>query len=38
MPPQELSVAETTAVLNHLRQSWGHRASVVTDLEVTRVR
>jgi mono/diheme cytochrome c family protein len=38
MPPQELSVAETTAVLNHLRQSWGHRASLVTDLEVTRVR
>lgn len=38
MPPQDLSLAETTAVLNHLRQSWGHRATAVDDLAVTRVR
>ncbi len=38
MPPQELSVAETTAVLNHLRQSWGHRAQAVNDLDVIRLR
>jgi hypothetical protein len=38
MPPQELSVAETTAVLNHLRQSWGHRAPAVNDLDVIRLR
>jgi len=38
MPPQELTVAETTAVLNHLRQNWGHRASAVADVDVIRLR
>ncbi len=38
MPPQDLSVAETTAVLNHLRQSWGHRASAVAEVDVIRLR
>jgi mono/diheme cytochrome c family protein len=38
MPPQDLSVAETTAVLNHLRQSWGHRAPAVDDVDVVQVR
>ena len=38
MPPQELSVAETTALLNHLRQSWGHRSPSVADVDVIRLR
>jgi hypothetical protein len=38
MPPQELTVAETTTLLNHLRQSWGHRMSTVAEVEVTRLR
>jgi hypothetical protein len=25
-------------VLNHLRQSWGHRAPAVNDLDVIRLR
>ena len=38
MPPQELTVAETTALLNHLRQSWGHRSPSVADVDVIRLR
>ncbi|MFM8768790.1 MAG: c-type cytochrome [Rubrivivax sp.] len=38
MPPQELQVAETTAVLNHLRQNWGHRLPPLAELEVVRLR
>lgn len=38
MPPQELTVAETTALLNHLRQSWGHRLPTVAEVDVIRLR
>ena len=38
MPPQELTVAETTALLNHLRQSWGHRLPSVAEVDVVRLR
>jgi cytochrome c553 len=38
MPPQELNVAETTALLNHLRQSWGHRNPAVAEVDVIRLR
>jgi mono/diheme cytochrome c family protein len=38
MPPQELNVAETTALLNHLRQSWGHRSPAVAEVDVIRLR
>jgi mono/diheme cytochrome c family protein len=34
MPPQQLSDAQTAAVLSYVRQSWGHRASAVTELDV----
>ena len=38
MPPQELTVAETTALLNHLRQNWGHRLPTVAEVDVIRLR
>ena len=40
MPPfvLELSDADIAAVLTHIRQSWGNQASVVTPLEVNRMR
>jgi mono/diheme cytochrome c family protein len=38
MPPQELTVTETTALLNHLRQSWGHRMPTVAEVDVIRLR
>jgi cytochrome c553 len=38
MPPQDLSVAETTALLNHLRQSWGHRMPALAEVDVIRLR
>ncbi|MEH0165590.1 cytochrome c [Roseateles microcysteis] len=40
MPPfrQTLSDSEVAAVVSHLRQSWGHKASAVSALEVLRVR
>lgn len=38
MPPAELSDAEIAAVLSHLRQSWGHRASAVSALDVMKAR
>jgi mono/diheme cytochrome c family protein len=38
MPPQDLSVAETTALLNHLRQSWGHRMPALDEVDVIRLR
>lgn len=38
MPPQELSVAETTALINHLRQTFAERAPPVTEVEVLRFR
>jgi mono/diheme cytochrome c family protein len=37
MPPQELPLRETTAVINHLRQSWGNRAAPVNEVDVARV-
>ena len=36
LPPQKLSDAQAAAVLSYLRQSWRHRASIVTELEVLR--
>ncbi len=38
MPPQALSAAEQAAVLTHLRQSWGHRASEVTEIDLLTLR
>lgn len=38
MPPQELNVAETTAVLNHLRQNWDHRMPTLAEVDVIRLR
>ena len=38
MPPQERNVAKTTAVLNHLRQNWGHRLPAVAEVDVIRLR
>lgn len=38
MPPQELSEAETAAVMTALRQSWGHQASAVTALDLVKLR
>lgn len=36
MPPQDLDLADTTALINHLRQSWGHRAAAVSEVEVMK--
>ena len=38
MPPQELSDADSAAVLSFLRQSWGHQASAVSELDVLKQR
>lgn len=38
MPPQMLSDVESAAVLSFVRQSWGHRASAVTELDVLKLR
>jgi mono/diheme cytochrome c family protein len=38
MPPQTLSDAETAAVLSFIRQSWGHRADAVSELDVLKLR
>ncbi len=40
MPPyiMDLSETEVTELLNHLRSSWGHRASAVTALDVQLAR
>lgn len=38
MPPAELSDADTAALLSHLRQSWGNRASAVSELDVLQAR
>lgn len=40
MPPfvLELNDSDIAAVLTHIRQSWGNQASVVTPLEVNRMR
>jgi mono/diheme cytochrome c family protein len=38
MPPQMLTDAEAAAVLSFVRQSWGHRASAVTEVQVPRMR
>jgi mono/diheme cytochrome c family protein len=40
MPPfvLEFSDSDTAAVLTHIRQSWGNQASLVTTLEVNRMR
>lgn len=37
MPHQGLGAAEMAAVATHVRQSWGHRASAVTELQVMRL-
>jgi mono/diheme cytochrome c family protein len=37
MPPQRLSDAQTAAVLSYVRQSWGHQASAVTELDVLKL-
>lgn len=34
MPPQAMSRADQAALLTFLRQSWGHRASAVTELDL----
>lgn len=34
MPPQALEPAEQAAVISYLRQSWGHRASAVSPVDV----
>lgn len=36
MPPLNLSDAEMSALLSFIRQSWGHQASAVSELEVWR--
>jgi hypothetical protein len=36
MPPLDLSDAEMAALLSFVRQSWGHQASAVSELEVWR--
>jgi len=38
MPPADLSVADTAAVLTYIRQSWGQRAPGVTALDVQKER
>jgi cytochrome c553 len=38
MPPLTMSVAEEAAVLTHLRQSWGHRAPEVTEVDLLTLR
>ncbi|WP_393938412.1 c-type cytochrome [Piscinibacter sakaiensis] len=38
MPPADLPVADTAAVLTYIRQSWGQRAPGVTALDVQRGR
>lgn len=38
MPPQMLSDGDTAAVLTYIRQSWGHRAGAVSELDVLRLR
>jgi cytochrome c553 len=37
MPPQDLTVTETTALINHLRQAWAPHAGAVAETEVLRV-
>lgn len=34
MPPQGLTPAEQAAVITYLRQSWGHRASAVSEVDL----
>lgn len=36
MPPQDLDLADTTALINHLRTSWGHRAATLSEVEVMK--
>ncbi|WP_396270253.1 c-type cytochrome [Ideonella sp.] len=36
MPPLDLSDAEMAALLSFIRQSWGHQASAVSELDVWR--
>ncbi|MCW5662879.1 MAG: cytochrome c [Piscinibacter sp.] len=36
MPPADLSPDQTAAVLTHLRQAWGHRATAVSALDVLK--
>ncbi|MCP5270418.1 MAG: c-type cytochrome [Burkholderiaceae bacterium] len=38
MPPAELSVEDTAAVLTYIRQAWGHRAGAVSALDVQKSR
>jgi mono/diheme cytochrome c family protein len=38
MPPQRLSDTETAAVLSFVRQSFGHQAAAVTELDVLKLR
>lgn len=37
MPPLTLSRADQAAVLTHLRQSWGHRAAPVSELDLVLI-
>lgn len=38
MPPQDLSNAELAAMASYVRQSWGNRASAVSELQVMQLR
>ena len=38
MPPVPLPEADTAAVLSYIRQSWGHRASAVSAMDVLKLQ